>query len=75
MQDYSDLILHVKDISDPHNGLLWNSAIQEAYEMQKICFSHGYLFSFTLHVLDKELMTVKLADYGKHRCVLHRRLQ
>ena len=61
------MMLGLKDISDPRNGLLWNSAIEEAYEYQKICFSHVSSCTFKLHVVDKELMATKLGDYGKDK--------
>lgn len=66
-QDYVKLMLGVEDISDARNGLLWSSAIEEAYEYQKICFSHVHSNTFRLHVVDKQLLATKLADYGKDK--------
>ena len=67
LQDYADVLLGFQDISDPRNGLLWNSAIEEAYELQKICFSLVQGCTFKLHVIDRELMDVELGNVGKDK--------
>ncbi|GFH21728.1 uncharacterized protein HaLaN_19088 [Haematococcus lacustris] len=67
LKDYARPMLGVSDISDPRNGLLWNSAIEEAYELQKICFSYVRACIFRLHVVDKKLMHIKLGDCGKDK--------
>lgn len=60
-------MMGLDDISDVRNGVLWSSSIQEAYEFQQICFSYVSPNTFQLHVVDKELLATKLADYGKDR--------
>lgn len=67
LQDYAEVMLGFRDISDPRNGLLWNSAIEEVYELQKICFSLVEGCTFKLHVINKELMDKKLGDVGKDK--------
>ncbi|KAJ9527434.1 hypothetical protein QJQ45_025707 [Haematococcus lacustris] len=66
-KEYAKVMVGFRHFSDPRNGLLWNSAIEEAYELQKICFSFVRACIFRLHVVDKQLMHVKLGDCGKDK--------
>ncbi|KAG2499060.1 hypothetical protein HYH03_003245 [Edaphochlamys debaryana] len=55
-------------VNSPKNGIIWNSAIEHAYERQRICFSYSGLGSeFILHVLDKSLLEKKLSAVGQHK--------
>ena len=62
-------MLSFKNISDTRNGLLWNSAVEEAYELQQVCFSHVQGSTFKMHVVDRQLMDTKLGDIGKNKYV------
>lgn len=56
------------DVDSPRNGIIWCSAIEHEYEHQRICFSQGeYENEFILHVLDKDLLPMKLSSVGQHR--------
>ncbi len=55
------------NVADPRNGLLWASCIEDAYELQQLCFSYLGGDTFMLHVLDRGLLSTQLCDKGKHK--------
>eukprot|EP00198_Chlamydomonas_reinhardtii_P006585 XP_001695921.1 predicted protein [Chlamydomonas reinhardtii] len=56
------------DINGSKNGVILCSAIEYAYEHQRICFSKGMGDGeFILHVLDKWLLDKRLSSVGQHK--------
>lgn len=69
VQPYARIIMGSDfDINGSKNGVILCSAIEYAYEHQRICFSKGMGDGeFILHVLDKWLLDKRLSSVGQHK--------
>ena len=65
VQGYANLLLGTS-VNDARKGVLWNSAIEYAFEEQWICFSNDH-DNYLLQVVHKDMLAVKLAEIGKDK--------
>jgi len=63
MRHYAPMLLGMKDLDSPRNGLLLLKPLEDAFDDSRICFSYDKLMdSFILHILDAEYLDKKVGD-------------